>query len=406
MSTNLYPGIPFSPQATLTDNIGAADTIIPVSDVSMFPAAPNLATIGTDENGETILYAAKTANALSGCQRGVEGTAKAWQMGEIIARNFTAKDHNDLIAKVQDAAKTAEAGGVVFADGDTFQEKYDSGDLDGDPGIPGKDGKSAYQYAVDGGYTGTEAEFQALMGSGPWLPTAGGTVTGHVHLDGSSRIQYDSNGPFIYPKSSGYMPTLMAGGSIAYFTNRNVKGSRLQGVADPVNAADAANKDYVDSTANLYLPLAGGAMTGPMTVQAPTADMNPATKAYVDSKAGGIPSGAIVMWSGAANAIPTGWALCNGQNNTPDLRDRFIVGAGSTYAVGATGGSDTVTLTVAQMPSHNHSSPLGVARGSGNMSGSYGSFNVGENVATSYNGSGQAHENRPPYYALCFIMKT
>lgn len=174
MATTLYPGIPFSPQATLTDNIGAADTIIPVSDVSMFPAAPNLATIGTDEDGETILYAAKTANALSGCQRGVEGTAKAWQMGEIIARNFTAKDHNDLIAKVQDAAKTAEAGGVVFADGDTFQEKYDSGDLDGDPGTPGKDGKSAYQYAQDGGYTGTEEQFKALMGTGPWLPLEDG----------------------------------------------------------------------------------------------------------------------------------------------------------------------------------------------------------------------------------------
>lgn len=227
MATTLYPGIPFSPQATLTDNIGAADTIIPVSDVSAFPAAPNLATIGTDEDGETILYAAKTANALSGCQRGVEGTAKAWQMGEIIARNFTAKDHNDLIAKVQEAAKTAEARGVVFADGDTFQEKYDSGDLDGDsayqlavnngftgtekewlsslkgdPGTPGTDGKTAYQYAVDGGYTGTEAEFQELMGSGPWLPVAGGTMTG-----------------------------------------------KITGVVTPEADADAANKAYVDSKA-------------------------------------------------------------------------------------------------------------------------------------------------------------
>jgi microcystin-dependent protein len=53
-----------------------------------------------------------------------------------------------------------------------------------------------------------------------------------------------------------------------------------------------------------------------------------------------------------------GWALCDGQTHsgitTPDLRDRFVVGAGNTYAVDATGGLDTVTLTVAQMPSHNH----------------------------------------------------
>ena len=69
---------------------------------------------------------------------------------------------------------------------------------------------------------------------------------------------------------------------------------------------------------------------------------------YVTS-AGAIPAGAIVLWSGAANAIPTGWALCNGQNSTPDLRDRFVIGAGNSYAVDATGGSANATLV-----SHSH----------------------------------------------------
>lgn len=100
METKLYPGIAFSPPAELTDGVGAEDTIIPVSDVSAFPPAPNLATIGTDEEGETVLYAAKTDTALAGCVRGVEGTAKAWSAGEPIGRNWTAKDHNDLIAAV------------------------------------------------------------------------------------------------------------------------------------------------------------------------------------------------------------------------------------------------------------------------------------------------------------------
>lgn len=45
------------------------------------------------------------------------------------------------------------------------------------------------------------------------------------------------------------------------------------------------------------------------------------------------PSGVICMWSGATTAIPTGWALCNGSNGTPDLRDKFVVGAGSTYTL-------------------------------------------------------------------------
>ena len=64
-----------------------------------------------------------------------------------------------------------------------------------------------------------------------------------------------------------------------------------------------------------------------------------------------IPSGGIIIWSGAANAIPTGWYLCDGNNSTPDLRDRFVIGAGSNYAVDATGGSADATLV-----SHTHGS--------------------------------------------------
>lgn len=51
-----------------------------------------------------------------------------------------------------------------------------------------------------------------------------------------------------------------------------------------------------------------------------------------------VPAGAIIMWSGSIGSIPTGYVICNGSNGTPDLRDRFVVGAGNTYAVGNTGG--------------------------------------------------------------------
>ena len=67
-----------------------------------------------------------------------------------------------------------------------------------------------------------------------------------------------------------------------------------------------------------------------------------------------IPSGIICMWSGESTAIPSGWNLCDGSNGTPDLRDRFIVGAGNTYKVKDTGGEATHTLTTNEMPSHNH----------------------------------------------------
>ena len=69
---------------------------------------------------------------------------------------------------------------------------------------------------------------------------------------------------------------------------------------------------------------------------------------------GTAPVGCIILWSGAANKIPEGWALCNGQNGTPDLRNRFVVGAGGEYQVNATGGEKTHTLTANEMPRHSH----------------------------------------------------
>ena len=106
----MYKGIPFSPQVALADGIGAGDTTIPVTDISAFPDAPNLATIGTDEDGETILYTAKTTDSLSGCTRGVEGTAKAWPSGTTIARNFTNKDFDALQKNIQEVKKQADQG--------------------------------------------------------------------------------------------------------------------------------------------------------------------------------------------------------------------------------------------------------------------------------------------------------
>ena len=74
-----------------------------------------------------------------------------------------------------------------------------------------------------------------------------------------------------------------------------------------------------------------------------------------------VPTGGIILWSGAQAAIPTGWLLCDGTSGTPNLRDRFVVGAGSAYSVGATGGSadaivvsHTHTATVTD-PGHSHS---------------------------------------------------
>jgi len=86
-------------------------------------------------------------------------------------------------------------------------------------------------------------------------------------------------------------------------------------------------------------------------------------------KTDAFPSGGIILWSGAIDSLPDGWALCNGSKGTPDLRNRFVVGAGSTYAVGATGGAATVTLTTAQIPSHNHTTGTAGAHTHGGSTG-------------------------------------
>lgn len=145
-----------------------------------------------------------------------------------------------------------------------------------------------------------------------------------------------------------------------------------------------------------------------------------------------LPKGLISMWSGSITSIPEGWVLCDGNNGTPDLRNRFIVGAGGEYSVGNKGGIKEVTLTEAQMPRHSHSGSTSSAgshshnlreRG-GWGGGDYDTLDFVEredyniksgvvmsagshshSVSIGHAGSGQSHENRPPYFALAFIMK-
>ena len=116
-----------------------------------------------------------------------------------------------------------------------------------------------------------------------------------------------------------------------------------------------------------------------------------------------IPIGVIVMWSGAEAAIPTGWALCNGSAGTPDLRDKFVIGAGSTYNPDDFGGSADWSL-----PAHSHDITAynGSDLNGDGVLGIGGSQNLGT-ITTQSEGSGTGTgDNLPPYYALCYIMFT
>lgn len=172
------------------------------------------------------------------------------------------------------------------------------------------------------------------------------------------------------------------------------------------------NGFYVKISGKPLISTMGGEAIMIGTCAEPETETMPATKGYVDAavSGAGIPAGVIVMWSGTASAIPSGWALCDGTNGTPDLRDRFVVGAGSTYAVGAKGGEATHTLTVDEMPKHGHriNSSMGTAliNYSGGRFWAVEEMEVGSLLHnTDTSGSSSPHNNMPPYYALCYIMK-
>ncbi len=137
-----------------------------------------------------------------------------------------------------------------------------------------------------------------------------------------------------------------------------------------------------------------------------------------------VPTGCILLWSGSLGSVPSGWVLCDGTNSTPDLRNRFVIAAGSTYAVDATGGSadsivvsHTHTATVTD-PGHNHSvtaryngaSVTGVASTFANQnvgdSFTTNTATTGISVSNASAGTSGTNANLPPYYGLAYIMKT
>jgi hypothetical protein len=210
--------------------------------------------------------------------------------------------------------------------------------------------------------------------------------------------------------------TVAAGTTVSMFTD----GTNFSAAGLPAGATTGTGNAVFSASPTLTgTPLAPTANAGTNTTQI-------ATTAFV--LANSVPSGVITLWSGSIASIPSGWFLCNGSNGTPDLRDRFVVGAGSTYAVAATGGSANATLvshshtatstSSVTDPGHVHNARAGFFGGSGGEFGGGYAFDVTEttlsavtgiSVATSTSvsteGSSATNANLPPYYALAYIMK-
>jgi hypothetical protein len=206
-----------------------------------------------------------------------------------------------------------------------------------------------------------------------------------------------------------------------------VKGTEIDTELTAIASAISSKAD-LNSPALTGTPTAPTASTGTNTTQV-------ATTAFV--LANSIPSGLISMWSGTIATIPTGWVLCNGSNSTPDLRNKFVIGAhtdsagvaystvtGSNTQTGGTkdaivvSHTHTATSTVTD-PGHLHTftnysisngsatTPV-IANSNVTATVSTNSAVTGISVATtnSTEGSSGTNQNLPPYYALAYIMKT
>jgi hypothetical protein len=125
-------------------------------------------------------------------------------------------------------------------------------------------------------------------------------------------------------------------------------------IGDPgTKNATIVDADWMNSVQEEIINVISGA--GIPLVKGTMNQLETAIRSYI------FPSGGIVMWSGTVATIPAGWLLCNGQNGTPNLLDRFIIGAGDTYAPGASGGAATGSGTTSTVAAHNHGGADGVA---------------------------------------------
>jgi len=207
--------------------------------------------------------------------------------------------------------------------------------------------------------------------------------------------------------TSGLVPPATAGQHESFLTGGGEYKPALTKISDSVNLADSKTAASAKAVKAAY-------------------DKAVAAQDAVNNFSA-IPTGGIIMWSGAVNAIPAGWALCDGANSTPDLRDRFVVGAGRGYAARATGGVASHThgfasATIGYTTLDTHSATPGRAfivndpnanvRWSGSGSGDI--QNLWGQIAASGASWGHTHslsaslatsDNRPPFYALAFIMK-
>ncbi|GIO63585.1 hypothetical protein [Paenibacillus cineris] len=214
--TPMYEAIANSPGTELSADISASDTTIAVLDASKLPDAPNLFTIGVDETAETILYAGKSGNNLTGCTRGFNGTtAKGWSTGAKVARNFTGYDHDTFIANIDELDQR-----VIAA-----QTKADAAETPAGAQQKADDAQQAAEDYADQ----QDALIKADYIRQPGYATTSGTSTAYtVNLNPAPASISDGFGITIVPHvDSGASPTLSINGLTA-IALKNMDGTAIQ----------------------------------------------------------------------------------------------------------------------------------------------------------------------------------
>ena len=234
---------------------------------------------GADGTSFTVLGRYDTLDALQAAHpAGSEGDA--WAVGsaednDIYLWNVDTQAWQN-IGSLQGPPGPAGRDGMDGKDGPPGADGKDGAQgppgADGEQGPPGPTGKTAYQYAVDGGYTGTEEDFQALMGTGPWLPLGGGTMAGVLGVQPGLKTELNVGLKFFADNpaemlNSGVMfktttgpnaePFVQVMPALTTWSGDIGAQARIRAVSDPQTDHDAANKGYVDRVASIVASNAG-----------------------------------------------------------------------------------------------------------------------------------------------------
>lgn len=271
------------------------------------------------------------------------------------------------------------------------------------------------------------------MATYSWSVPTGNIITGNTYIkDTDNKIQDTIDDLADFVNSSGaYTGQGLLFDYVNKASNQTITGIKTFSnglIGNITGNADTATKWTTSRSITL-----SGDVTGTVSGVDGSSSISIATSFALTK----IISGMIIMWSGSQASIPSGWLLCNGSNGTPNLMDRFVIGAGNNYAVGATGGNkDAIVVSHTHtQPAHTHTAATDT-QGShshtyndASFSGSDGDIgtgvitasvsaatstagghthNITVNSATpsiNSTGSSGVNANLPPYYALCFIMK-